>query len=349
MIASPEDLLERRRRAIAECREQDLDEEQMAKRLLEVDPDFPPGWLAMGTARLKALELDAAEPLLWRALAGAPSNPGYYFPLMALYRERGEVLLAKCLGALAMWRVSFYAEIPEGIADALAKYLPQLGDIVRDPKTYEILAANSEEEIGEEPWPAQLLPYRLLNDVQRQADGGLDPEIIANIRSNGAACAPIFHAALREVNDSQTSSLSIKAGSLLIALLGEIGGVDLLEDFLFPEDSDPECYWHAHWAVRRLGQRFPAEAFARLRAAAVAADPDMRVSIAQHFYFLPETPGARQAILDLLDGFAGFASDQAAPILLQTVSTLMAMMDAPGESLAVLKRHERHLSKAAGG
>jgi hypothetical protein len=345
MIASPEDLLERRRRALAECREQGLDEEQMAKRLLEVDPDFPPGWLALGTARLKALELDAAEPLLWRAFAGAPSNPGYYFPLMALYRQRGEMPLAKCLGALALWKVSFYAKIPEGIAGALAGYLPQLGDTVRDPETYEILAVKGEEAIGEEPWPAQLLPYRLLNDVQRQAGSGLDPELIADILLNAAACVPIFRAALREAYDSTTSTLSVDAESLLIALLGEIGGVELLEDLLFPVDPDSDPYWHAQWAVRRLGQRFPAEAFAKLRAAAVDGDVDTRVAIAQHFYFLPETPGARQAILDLLDGFPDFASDPGAAILLKTVSTLMAMMDAPGDSLAVLKRHERQLSK----
>jgi hypothetical protein len=75
------------------------------------------------------------------------------------------------------------------------------------------------------------------------------------------------------------------------------------------------------------------------------ADPDMRVSIAQHFYFLPETPGARQAILGLLDGFPGFAAEHGAPLLLLTVSSLMAMMGSPSDSLAVRKRHERQLPK----
>src|SRR5262249_52142977 len=147
---------------------------------------------------------------------------------------------------------------------------------------------------------------------------------------------------------SADSTLYGRSEALVMALLGEIGGVELIDGLLQLPGDDQECFLHTQWALFRIGQRFPAEAFARLQAAAQQAGPEARATIAQHLFFLQPMPGVRAAVRDLLDGFAAFAHDEAAPFLLLTVSTLLAMMDAPGDSLEVLKRHERQLSNEGG-
>ncbi len=347
MLLTPESVRERRRRVLAVFKAQHIPNEEAGRQLLEIDPDYPPGWLALGSARLTAGEFETAEPLLRRAVAGAPSNPGFYLPLAALYRERGDESRASCLAALALWKVSFYERIPEGLADALAERMPTLRDSARDPEMYEVLAETAEAKLAEDAWPGDLLPYRLLNDVQRQAAGGLDPDLIQKIVANGDECAPLFRAALREAYDSEVSSLSFEAEALVTALLGEIGGVELVEDLLSLAD---EGYYgdflHSQWAVRRLGQRFPAEAFSVLRKAAAGASVGVRAVIAQQYFFLPAIEGARDALLELLDGFAEFATDDEAPYLLLTVSTLFVTMGGGrADALAILKRHERQLSK----
>jgi len=345
MLITPEAVRDRRLKVHNECRAQGLDQEQTARRVLEEDPDYPPALLAVGTARLEAREFESAAPFLWRAVDRAPSNPGYYLPLMVLAREQGDSRLARFLAELAFWKLSFYEEVPEGLAKALAEEVPSLTDTARTPEIYELLAEKTAAERGDEPWPERLIPYRLLNDVQRQAGMGLEPELIDDIREHAAACAALFEAAAREAYDSQHSSLSVEAEAMLNALLGEIGDVALIDDMIDQPFESDEAMCHAQWAVRRLGQRFPPEAFERLRAAANEAGPVRRTEIAQQLYFLRERTGAREAILALLDDFHAVAAHDSAPYLLLTVSTLLALMGAAGDSLAVLKSHERQLSK----
>lgn len=343
MLATPRELLERRRRVLAECKAQQLGQEETGKRLLEVEPDSPVGLLALGTARLTDGDFDAAEPLLWRALEGAPSNPGYYFPLLGLYRERSDDALASRLAALTFWKLSFYDEIPKNLAAAVGKCVPHLGEAAQDPAAYRQLAETWDLEA--QPWPERLIPYRLLNDVQRQGEVGLEPELLAEIREHAARCLPVFQSAIREGNDSDASTLWAEAEAMLLALLGEIGGPELMGDLLLTPPDEPDAFYHAQWSVWRLGQRFPAEAFERLSEAAKDADAGVRATIAQQLYFLPSAPGARAAILGLLDGFPALAQDEEAWYLLKTVSTLLSMKGSAGDSAAVLKRWERHLSK----
>jgi len=59
--------------------------------LIQVDPDYGPGWLLAGMAKWRAGDLDAAEPLLWGAIERAPSDPACYLPLSHLYRQRGDL------------------------------------------------------------------------------------------------------------------------------------------------------------------------------------------------------------------------------------------------------------------
>src|SRR3954453_21380510 len=335
MRTIPDDVRERLLAVMRESRAEKLDSEETGRRLLAVDPDHPPGLLALGSARLAANDLEDAEGLLWRALAGAPTQPGYYFPLAALYRERGDANLSSRFVLLAMWKLSLYEQVPEGMAAAIQKAFPPLQDAKLSPEVFEDAAEQIEAGLPG-PWPERLLPYWLLNEVQRGALGGLDPDMVRQIVGEAAACGPVFEAAVHEVYATKQSTLSVDSEALLTALLGEIGGVELIDD-LIGADPDPlELFLHAHWAVRRLGQRFPEEAFARLRVAAAGIDYDVRAAIAEQLYFLPESTGARRAIGELLDGFEG--GDEEAAYLLLTVSTLE-------NSVETLKRHERQLSK----
>jgi hypothetical protein len=346
MLVTPHEILGRRRRVLVECKSQGLSQEETGRRLLEVDPEYPPGFLALGTAKLADRDLDAAEPLLWRALAGAPTNPGYYLPLTALCGQRGETLLGQYLAVLTWWKTSFYSEIPEKLIGALASQLPMLGEAAKQPDVYLELAENAEKDLAGKAWPERLTPYRLLNEVQRQDVDGLTPELLAEIRANAAACAPLFEAAVREGFDSEISTLTVDAFALLLGLLGEIGGPELVGDlFTVPGEEGAETLFHAQWAVRRLGERYPEETFARLREIGKNADAELRATVAQHLYFLRERPGARAAILDLLEDFPKVAADEDGWYLLLTVSTLMAMMGASEDSLAVLRRWERQLPK----
>src|SRR5690349_13730062 len=103
MRFTPDSVREQLLAVLRESRAEKLDQEETGRRLLAVDPDYPPGLLAVGSALLGANDLDAAEAYYWRALAGAPSHPGYYFPMAALYRARGDEDLESRFVLLGIW------------------------------------------------------------------------------------------------------------------------------------------------------------------------------------------------------------------------------------------------------
>jgi hypothetical protein len=342
MRSTPEEIRQRLAAITRECRAEGLDEGETGQRLLEVDPDYAPGLLATGMARMHAGDLDAAESLLWRALERAPSHPGYYFPLSALYRTRGdEGFSQRCL-VLGLWKLSFYEEVPSGLEAMIAKVAPTPDGERRNPADYEDAA----EKIGAElegPWPDRLLPYHLLNEVQRQATGGLDPDLLQEIGDHSAACATVFEAAVREVYTTEQSSLSEDSESLLTALLGEIGRVELLDEFLSADLDPAAVYLHSQWAVFRLGQRFPTEALARLQELGRQPDVELRAVIAEHLYFV-DAPA--EALLALLEGVALDAEGEGPAYLLMTVATLQATVAHKRAAEETLVRYGRRISAA---
>lgn len=80
---------------------------------------------------------------------------------------------------------------------------------------------------------------------------------------------------------------------MIIAMLGEIGGPEMLEDLLeLVTHSDQGIFLHANWAVWRLAQRFAAEALSIFRAAMREATMFRLCAIADHLSCMPETDGA---------------------------------------------------------
>jgi hypothetical protein len=168
--------------------------------------------------------------------------------------------------------------------------------------------------------------------------------LIDEIRANAPACATLFRASLRESYDTTTSSLAMEDECLVIALLGEIGGPELIPELMALPDCSAEASLHAQWAVARLGQKHPAEARAYWTEIA-KADPRMRTAAAQHLFFLRESGVSRKDVAALLDGFAESATQEEAPYLLLTVSAVLGLMGSTADALATLKKHERQLSK----
>jgi hypothetical protein len=250
------------------------------------------------------------------------------------------------VSTLGFWKLAFYAEIPAGVAEGMGQIEELQGQDASDPATYELLALSLEAEAPAMGWPKRLAPYRILNEIQRHQYSGLDPDLVREIRESAEECGPVFYGALRQWADHGPEVVSNEVAGLLFALMGEIGGPELIPELLVVYGCpDSAVVSHAFWAVWRLGQRFPEAAFQSLRGLGAEASSGFRATLAEQIYLLPEIAGKRQAILGLLDGFPEVAKENDAAYLLLTVSTLVAMLGAAGESLAILQRHDRQLTK----
>jgi hypothetical protein len=340
MLGTPEPLRAARDAVYERFLKNELTPEAAVGELRATDPDSALAAFIEGSLLLKRGDLDAAEIALWKTVRTVPSVAVAWFRLGEIHDQRGGD--GRYFRLVGLQQIGVSREVPEDIAGALE----ELGEVARVPEAYALLADRTEAGLADTPWPAELLPFRLLGAVQRHALNGLAPELLDEIFSRYDACVPVFRAALRQWYDDDGASLSDEAAALLIAILGERGAPELIDDLANDEQyPTSEVLWHAQWAVRHIGQRHPAAAFERLQAAAATADLTFRGFLAEQFYFLPpELPGRKEAILRLLDGFPGEGEPEDAAYLLLTVSTLMALLGSPYDARAVLEKHQRRLS-----
>jgi hypothetical protein len=302
-----------------------IGEAEAGELLMKIDPGT--AFLALGGAREDAGDLDEAETLFWQGLEVEPCRYVLYMSLCDLRRIRDpDDVLAKRLMMLAIWKLGFSSKIPDVVAESFGGKSKTLN--LKDPETYRMLAAAYEEGDKDRIIPAEvqdrLLPYRLLNDLQRQAPEEVDSGWVQEILTHSARCLPLWRAALREWGRS-SYAVSTKALALIVAWLGEIGDVDVLDDLFdlmaFPDET---IYLHANWAIWRIGQRFPSETLAKLRAATPSGNVTLRCGLAEQLNLLPELEGLAPALLDLLEGFSGFADDMDAPYLLIVVADALS-------------------------
>jgi hypothetical protein len=101
-----------------------------------------------------------------------------------------------------------------------------LGDEAREPETYERLALYEEIQLEKAKDPPavvkRLRPYRLLNDLQREAPDELAEETLQEIVNHAAECEPILRNALRHWARDGSAALDDLSVSMTIAILGEI-------------------------------------------------------------------------------------------------------------------------------
>ncbi|MBZ5624593.1 MAG: SEC-C domain-containing protein [Acidobacteriia bacterium] len=328
-----------------------LGEVEAAQRLLQLDPNSGAAFLSLGNARAAAGDLAEAESLFWQGLDRNPCAFTFYMALSDLRRRRDPAdVLANRLRMLGMWKLSFSVKIPDEVAAAFQGKSEKFD--FKDPVTYEMFATAMEVQDKDTVDPPEvsdcLLPYRLLNDLQRQAPTLVEYRLVRDILANSARCLPLWRAALREWAKDPLA-VSPRALALIIALLGEIAGVDVLDDFLeLATFDDDEIFLHTHWAIWRIGQRLPSETLAKFRAATPSARPALRCGLADQMNLLPEVDGIGPALIGLLEGFSGFADDIDAPYLLLMVAAALDEFGLDAEAQRVFDQYQGILPRKGG-
>lgn len=329
----------------------ELTEAAGAVRLLEFSPDDAIPYLLKANQLLAADDPDEAESWFWRGLERWPCRYMCYslLSVLRLRRDAGD-MLGKHLRCLALWKLALAPEIPDEALAEFGHVFEKTGADPKEPASYEDLAMAFEETLDESPLPAEvserLRPYRLLNDLQIQAPDDLDAELFKEILTNSERVVPLWRAALREWGGYQ-DAISPDALAMIVATLGEMAGTEFLDELLeLACVGDPRISLHVHWAIWRIGQRFPAEALERFRAAAPGASVALRCALAEQIDLLPETPGRVEALANLLEGFSAVANHRDAAYLLVTVAHGLGESGQDEQARELLAANRRALPKS---
>jgi hypothetical protein len=321
-----------------------------ARRLIALDPTYALSYLFLGTLLTKEGDLEEAESLLWQGVAQQPGQFGFYLQLAdVLERRDPDNALSKPLRQLALWNISFLQELPEGVASLFADHAGAASKMdFSDPKTFELLATLTEiNDKGAFDLPEvreRLLPYKLLTDLKRQAPTVVDARLLRDILENSARCEPVWRAALREWA-AKPKSMDVASIQLIVVQLGEISSPGVIQDLLEPELSVYPFFMHTHWAIWRLGRRYPLETLQALRQAIPSAADDVRCGIGEQLGMLPASPENTAALVELLQGFDGFAGSEDAPSLLLLVAHLLKDRGEKAQAEALVRRHRATLPK----
>jgi hypothetical protein len=280
--------------------------------------------LIRGEERKQAGDLDGAESWFWKGLALQPGQFTFYLALAEVRRGRDpDDSLAPRLSELALWKLADTARIPDVVAEHFGKFFDDDDLDFGDPETYLTLATVKEVQREEQEEPPEvrerLLPYLLLNDLQHQAPDVVADDVLREIQANAGQCMPLLWAAVRDWA-RYPQLIQPKALAMFVAVLGEIGGADLVPDLMeLAIAADPAIFLHANWALWRIGQRFPDETLAAFREQGREVKLTIRCAVAEQLALLPEHLDIRPAAMALLDGFRGFAKRDDAPHLLMAI------------------------------
>ncbi len=314
---------------------------EVARALLAVAPDLPPA-IAMRALELQmAGEYRQAEEHLWRGLRLAPCYSELYFALGAVIQKlRPEDPIGPYLAVEGFWKLGLAEEIDPDTAEKMGGFVESLGD-ADDPTTYQTAAEQLEEELDVAAIDPRLLPLRELTRLQRQAQEEVESDTLRDVLEHATVYEPLLFAALRQwANElGDYHRVGMDAVEIFIAILGEVGGPERIADLLeLSEIAEPSTFLHVHWAIWRLGQRFPVEALKTLREAAHGASSGKRCGLAEQLHLLPEMKGVVEALAGLLNGFAKFGGHEDAAYLLAVVTNAMADRGAVEEAHGLLSR-----------
>jgi hypothetical protein len=350
MLFLPHSVDVQRAQILRDLKDGKIDQAAAGERILAIDPDFAGSYLFLGSAHLDAGQLDQAEDMFWTALEHGPCTVSSYLALAELRKQVPDDTLSMQFTQLAMWKLAMADEISEGIADRFRELMPKAELDFGDPASYEILACLIERQMEQmepppEPSP-RLKPFRLLNELQHEAPEGLERSTLEDILGDPAGCLPVWRAALREWA-RRPGCISADAIALVIAALGEISGPAILDELLeIITFNDWTLVGHVAWAVWRIGQRFPTETLATFRATRPSATLPARCGIAEQMMLLPSgTSGIEKALMELLEGFTGFAAEEDAAFLLVAVTEALRRHGHKREARDVLNRYEALLHK----
>jgi len=320
-----------------------------ARRLIALEPAFAAPYLVLAVSQTEEGNLEDAETLLWQGMALQPGSFFFAHQLAhVIEQRRPSSKIPTALKQLALWNLTFGETVPEAVAE-MFEGQGQASMDYSDPETFEMLATVNEvkdKEIFDDPEVYErLLPFKLLVDLKRQAPSIVASSLLRDILEHAARCEPLFRGALREWGQNQ-ESLDERTVQLLIALIGEISGPDVLNDLLDPDLMTATYFLHTNWALWRLGQRHPSQVFATLRGIIPQASAALRCAIGEHIGFLPDGPENTAALLELLNGFPRIARQEDAPHLLLLVAYFLEQRGEQEKAQAEIRRHSSVLPKS---
>ena len=300
-----------------------------ARRLLELDPHFGPAHLLFGTVSLDAGRFVEAEEHFWEGLAEHPCTYLFYFALGDARKRRGRVEddLTRGLTVLTSRKLQRLEELPPEAEELFAGALDPLDvadDLRIDPR---------------------LRPFFLLDDLLEQADEEMDEDLLEQIRASPDDMVPVLESALREWARNE-ETIGLEALCFAIALLGEMAPVQTLDNLLEVSMlGEPALFLHSHWAIWRMGERFPDETLRRLRARIPQAPLVLRCGIAEHLCLMPPNPLVPFTAHLLLEGFAKLARQEDALYLLAATVHALELQGCGDEARQELERCRALLPK----
>jgi hypothetical protein len=353
MLERPVEVTEQLAALISDSEVGRLDPRPTAEKILAIAPDHAPSRLLLALAMRQDGDMEGAEAMHWKAIDDAPCTAVYYLTLEETLRPRDGIdhPLLRRLRRMALQKLAGADEIQPIVAEIFEKsagegVAKESWDFM-DPETYQLLLTMSEvrEKLDDGPETDRLLPYRVLADFQQQAISAVDYTTLDEILDNRERCLPLLRAAFREWVDGP-SDLGHHALCLMIAIMGEIGAAQDLEDLWeLSEYDDMDIFGHAHFALYRLGQRMPEAALAVIRKQTPGSSVATRCGLAEQLAVLPNVEGLTEALLDLLTDLRETIHEDDGYLLMLVTHGLAAL----GKTVQVqeaMARTVRRLSKA---
>jgi tetratricopeptide (TPR) repeat protein len=321
-----------------------------APEYLAIDPQHATALNALGKDALQAGRIDEAIGWLWKAVEANPLDAANYALLAQAYEsDAASTGYAGHFWLVGLWLAASGESVRSRVSDAFERFLDEELDEA-DPDTYSEIAEARKEELTSVELPEELRerfrPYRFLQELARGCNQGFYDSLILDPVSEAPDIhVPVWRAALRSwarfEGDDNPEMIS-----KLVALLGEFAGPEVLSDLWeLTLLSDDVMFRHGHWAVWRMGKRFPAETISSMRARLADACVSLRCGMAEHLELMGRVSGVKSTLLDLMEDFPSIAGESDAPYLLLAVRHALTETDNTVAANELLARHKRSLSK----
>ena len=340
VILNPESL-EKSAAELARGLRKEIPLEEAYRRALEIAPDNAAAHLTMGMEQFNAGEAEAARRTMWLALRAAPDRCMSYLMLSMAEDGAGDADLANSLTRFGLRVAVASTAVPETVQDLMKELLPALAEVDVDlgnPEVVAVFYENLQEHkpIDEPLRVTELLrPYRMLVELGEDPRDEVAEHLVAEFRAKAGVMTPLLMATLR-------NRLSFEpithpwVPCRVVALVGEIGGPEVLPDLITiaGQDDDLNLSEHAEWALWRMGQRHPEATAAALTAAIDTVDEFQRVCLADHLWLLPPATDVTAGAARLIERLTGDVNGDDNPYLLAALRRALEEHPAPGgESL----------------
>jgi hypothetical protein len=294
--------------------------EKLARQLIEIDPMFAPAYATLGMCEAIAGRMQEAEKLLWQAMTLSPTAFPIYDALANLEGEMGNADLSQRLIHLSIWLAAFSDTVPESATERFRQTVPDAGD-PEEPETFRRLAIAADRHMKDLPYPAEveerLRPHSLLIELLKETEAGISRETLQAFREHAKECLPVLRGALCDWF-REMGGVSETAACMIIAILGEIGDAEILDNLMEVSEYGDE-FAHTQWAIHRLATRMPEQALEVFRRWIPESEAWLRCAMAESLYLMDPMAGTRDLLSAMLDDFPARAAEPDTVALLNVV------------------------------